>query len=65
MSDIPTIDVTAEGTVLIDGIPFDPAVHQIGWEVLDPDGNRVDCGPIVIAEMAGETVELLNALEDN
>ena len=27
---------------------------DLGWQVLDPDGNVVASGPVVIAEMADE-----------
>lgn len=32
---------------------------QIGWQVIDPDGNVVDSGPIVHAEMTAEIAEML------
>lgn len=59
----PDISVADDGTVLVDGTPFDPAVHDIGWQVLDPDGNVVASGPIVIAEMTGELIETLDLHE--
>jgi hypothetical protein len=62
MTEIPVIEVV-DGTILLDGVPFDPEVHQVGWQVFDPDGNVVDSGPIVIAEMTGETAELLGVNE--
>lgn len=56
----PEITVDEEsGTLLVDGVPFDPEIHDIGWQVLDPDGNVIDQGPIVVAEMAGEMAEQL------
>lgn len=32
---------------------------DVGWQVLDPDGNVVDSGPITAAEMSGELAEML------
>jgi hypothetical protein len=32
---------------------------QIGWQVVDPDGNVIQSGPVVIAEMSGELAEML------
>lgn len=32
---------------------------QIGWQVLDPEGNVIASGPVVVAEMAGEVAEML------
>jgi hypothetical protein len=49
--------VDIDGTILVDGIPFDPEVHQVGWQVFDAEGNVVDSGPIVVAEMTGELAE--------
>lgn len=54
MINAPSIYVDIDGTILVDGIPFDPEVHQVGWQVFDADGNVVDSGPIVVAEMTGE-----------
>lgn len=33
--------------------------QEIGWQVVDPNGNIVQSGPISIAEMTGELRELL------
>lgn len=33
---------------------------EIGWRVLDPDGNVVASGPATVAEMAGEIAEALS-----
>jgi hypothetical protein len=58
MTDIPIITVDEEsGTLLVDGVPFDPEIHDVGWQVLDPEGNVVDSGPIVVAEMSGDLAE--------
>lgn len=55
--------VNDEGTILVDGVPFDPEIHQVGWQVLTPDGTVEASGPVVIAEMTGDTAELLGAIE--
>jgi hypothetical protein len=28
--------------------------EQVGWRVIDPDGNVVDCGPGMVLEMVTE-----------
>lgn len=56
---MPEITTSDDGTVLIDGVPFDPEIHEIGWQVLDEHGNVVANGPIVVAEMASEMAEML------
>ena len=33
--------------------------EPIGWQVLDPDGNVVDSGPVVIAELTADAAERL------
>lgn len=35
---------------------------EIGWQVLDPEGNVVESGPVVVAEMTAETAEKLGLL---
>jgi hypothetical protein len=32
---------------------------EIGWQVVDPEGNVVASGPVVVAEAAGDLAELL------
>lgn len=32
---------------------------QIGWQVLDPDGNVVQSGAVTVAEMTAELAEML------
>jgi hypothetical protein len=32
---------------------------EIGWQVLDPEGNVVDSGPITIAQFAGDPFDFL------
>lgn len=32
--------------------PAEPDVQPIGWQVVDPDGNVVDSGPITEAQAA-------------
>jgi hypothetical protein len=34
----------------------DPTM-ELGWRIVDPDGNIVDSGPITIAEMTSELAE--------
>lgn len=46
-----------EGTLMSDADPM----PQVGWQVLDPDGNVIASGPVTELEMAaglGETVNL-------
>jgi len=33
---------------------------EVGWQVLDPDGNVVASGPVSVAEMTSETREALS-----
>jgi hypothetical protein len=33
---------------------------EIGWQVVDPNGNVVDSGPLTIAYMTSELVEQIN-----
>jgi hypothetical protein len=33
--------------------------EPLGWQVVDPDGNVVASGPLVIAEMTSELIEKL------
>ena len=37
---------------------------DIGWRVIDRDGNVVDSGPVTVAEMTGEAAELLGLTQD-
>lgn len=37
-------------TDLVQEVP----TEQIGWQVLDPDGNVVDSGPLIVLEMVAE-----------
>ena len=32
---------------------------EIGWQVVDPDGNVVASGPVTIAQMTAELMEAL------
>lgn len=35
--------------------PTDPDVAEVGWRVIDPDGNVVDSGPGMFLIAAGES----------
>jgi hypothetical protein len=35
--------------------PTDPDVPEVGWRVLDPDGNVVDSGPGMFLIAVGES----------
>lgn len=37
---------------------------SIGWQVVDRDGNVIDSGPVTVAEMAGELMEMLGIKEE-
>ena len=39
-------------------------VPEIGWRVLDPDGNVVDSGPVSVAELTSEMKEALGLGSD-
>ena len=32
---------------------------ELGWQVIDPDGKVVASGPITLAEMSGELLNLI------
>ena len=39
---------------------MNPDELEIGWQVVDPDGNVVDSGPISFAELTSDVLEQLN-----
>lgn len=39
------------------------AGEPIGWQVLDPDGNVVDSGPVTFAELTSEAAQQLGLTE--
>jgi len=42
-------------------VPFDPTTDEIGWQIIDPDGNVVDSGPVTTAELTTDVLEKLLA----
>ena len=48
-----------------DGTMIDSA--DIGWQVVDPEGNVVDCGPISEARLTSEAIQKygLTPVEDD
>jgi hypothetical protein len=38
---------------------------EIGWKILDPDGNVVDSGGVSIAHLTADTVEALQEFVAN
>jgi hypothetical protein len=37
--------------------------QEVGWQVLDPEGNIVEWGTVTIAEMTGSTAEMMDQEE--
>jgi len=37
----------------------EPSTAEIGWQVLDPDGNVVDSGGVSFAHLTAESLEAL------
>ena len=40
-------------------------IEDIGWQVIDPDGNIVDSGPISVAHMTSEMLQGLQEIIDS
>ena len=38
--------------------------EEIGWRILDPDGNVVDSGPVTTAHMTSEMLQGLQEIID-
>lgn len=46
---------------LLDGLASGEIdADQIGWQVLDPEGNVVDSGGVTFAEMTSDFIERIN-----
>jgi hypothetical protein len=42
---------------MTEGLAFEPADEQAGWQVLDPDGNVVAAGPQTVLEASADAGE--------